>query len=148
MATPVTNAGGDLDAAIDDPRRDELGRKGFAQALARSINQHKAGECRVTALCGPWGDGKTSVANMALSYLARIQRDGLTIVHFAPWQIADHEKLTAEFFRTLAPAFKTKDAEETKKRGVLWQSLGILATTTKHISRWILLEKAKKNFDV
>lgn len=123
------------DAPIAHPKEDELGRKEFAKALASAIARHKIGECLVTALCGSWGDGKTSTANLAISYLPKCEDGGLKIIRFNPWQLSDHAELTNEFFKALTPAFKSADPEATKRRGILWRGLQTLAATAKHASK-------------
>src|ERR1700720_3119452 len=52
--------------------QDELGRAGFARAVAKGIAQWAGRDSLVLAIYGPWGSGKSSLKNMILGALSEI----------------------------------------------------------------------------
>lgn len=88
------------DEPIADASQDLLGRVSFARALARTVERapHRSGF--VIAVTGAWGDGKTSVLNMAVAELR--ERKSVEIVRFNPWLFSGTEDLLSRFFSELA----------------------------------------------
>lgn len=94
----------DTRLSSDEPIRfaeqDLLGRAPFAAALARTIERAPRGAGFVIAVTGSWGDGKTSVLNMAIEQLQ--QRRSAELVRFNPWLFSGAEDLLARFFSEVA----------------------------------------------
>lgn len=59
-----------LDTPINDPEKDLLDRKGFAEQTAKLFKNWKGNDSLVVALYGEWGSGKTSVKNLILDQLS------------------------------------------------------------------------------
>jgi predicted KAP-like P-loop ATPase len=89
------------DRPIASAKDDLLGRKPFAAGLAKRIAAWDARESLVTALCGEWGCGKTSLKNMVIEELHK-QNPKIKVMEFCPWEISGHHSLTPAFFRDLA----------------------------------------------
>ena len=81
-------------------RRDEdqLGRTGFATAIAKAICGWRGRESLVIGLHGQWGSGKSSVKNMVREALDEESARPVRVVEFNPWQFANSEQLTQAFF--------------------------------------------------
>lgn len=133
------------DRPISSAKEDILGRKPFAAGLAKRIGTWDARESLVTALCGEWGCGKTSLKNMVIEELAQQSQSKIKVMEFNPWEISGHNSLTPAFFRdlslTIAPAEDAKEEErQAAKRlskyakqasfgSFLFKSLGLAATS-------------------
>ncbi len=75
------------DRPIQTRDEDRLGRRGFAEGLARGLGEWRGKDSLVIALYGAWGSGKSSVKNMALEALAQApQSREATVVEFNPWE--------------------------------------------------------------
>ena len=98
------------DEPISGPDEDRLGRKAFAQALARALIG-RSREPMVIALQGDWGSGKTSLLNMTTTYLAELAgSSGNTVIFpFNPWNFATQADLVQMFFGELVKKLKTPD---------------------------------------
>lgn len=107
---PTTGGDGELlyDAALEDPSQDRLGRAPFAARLADAIRRMDADLGFVFALNGPWGSGKTTVLNFALSSLDRDKQ--ILVVRFNPWWFSGTEQLLQQFFDQLRGALGSPDA--------------------------------------
>jgi predicted KAP-like P-loop ATPase len=57
------------DRPIASRDEDELGRRGFSEALANAIRGWSGRESLVLALYGEWGNGKSSIKNMTIEAL-------------------------------------------------------------------------------
>ena len=81
-------------------RRDEdqLGRTGFAAAIAKAICGWRGQESLVIGLHGQWGSGKSSVKNMVRETVEEESGKPVRVVEFNPWQFANREHLTQAFF--------------------------------------------------
>ena len=81
-------------------RRDEdqLGRTGFAAAIAKAICGWRGQESLVIGLHGQWGSGKSSVKNMVRETVKEESAKSVRVVEFNPWQFANREHLTQAFF--------------------------------------------------
>jgi predicted KAP-like P-loop ATPase len=75
VAIPIRTAAEDL-----------LGRKQFAQALARVLYHHRGNDSLVVALRGGWGSGKTSIKNLVVEALVPVGGDPMRVVGFNPWR--------------------------------------------------------------
>lgn len=92
---------------------DRLGRKLFAQGLARRIRAWDGKESLVIALCGEWGCGKTSLKNLVVENLQRGGRQSIDFLEFNPWEISGHDSVAGAFFRELLVVLNQgKDSSE------------------------------------
>lgn len=77
------------DLALPDEHRDRLAFSDFAKSLCDVIDHPETGSPLTIAVSGPWGVGKTSVANLVQEDLeSRIRgttREPHVIVHFDAW---------------------------------------------------------------
>lgn len=114
------------DRPIESRTEDALGRKHFAEYLARSISSWNQNESLVIALWGPWGGGKTSVKNMMIEALRSEKREHpIRIVDFNPWQFSHHRALTSVFFTELASILGRSEGKDTKKLAKLLDEMGV-----------------------
>lgn len=100
------------DRPITSANADQLGRKGFAEALAERIRGWNGQDSLVISLCGEWGCGKTSLKNMVLEALNKGRRSKLSVLQFSPWEISGHASIAEVFFRELGVALNTQSNEE------------------------------------
>ncbi len=117
------------DAPLADSSGDRLHRLPLAKQLALDISEPPEDGGLVVALCGPWGSGKTSVANMALSQL----KDDVVVVRFNPWVFSDAEDLVDRFFAEIAQAVGQHDAGR-KVVGAITNYAGSLASVAGTVS--------------
>ncbi len=101
------------DTAITKPEDDRLGRATFAKRLANALLSWQQEDSIVIGLFGPWGSGKTSVVNMALSYLdsatsGSAKEEGPIVVKFNPWHFSDQGHLLGLFFGELLQGIRKK----------------------------------------
>lgn len=101
------------DQAIQSSRDDRLGRTKFAMRIADSILDMQSKDCFAVALQGKWGCGKTSIINMILAEIERInQTKDIPIVHviqFNPWNFTDTSQLLNQFFIAITSVLKMKN---------------------------------------
>lgn len=104
------------DRAISDEKQDELGRTAFAETLANTIINLKNTDTFTIGLYGKWGNGKTSIINLLVEKLKKIQdNEQIVIIKFEPWHFADTTQLLDQFLIRLANEFldsKLKFANE------------------------------------
>jgi predicted KAP-like P-loop ATPase len=98
---------------------DELGRKGFATAVAKVIAQWTGHDSLVLAIYGPWGSGKSSIKNMILDALTQLSAKTISL-EFNPWEWAGQEKVFEGFFGELSAKLGSSDiskkSEKTAKK--------------------------------
>lgn len=110
------------DRPISSASEDLLGRAEFAQSLARAIGGWKQRDSLVVGLYGPWGEGKSSVKNMALEAI-RKSLPRVTIVEFNPWQWSGQEQLATAFFDQIGFALGRSDKGlEGRRRAAKWRA--------------------------
>lgn len=100
------------DRPIASATADQLGRKGFAEALSDRIRSWNGNDSLVISLCGEWGCGKTSLKNMVLEALNKGRRSKLSILQFHPWEISGHASIAEMFFRELGTVLNTRSGED------------------------------------
>jgi len=99
------------DKPITTNNEDQLNRKGFAKLLAHSLAHLDSEDTFTVGLFGKWGCGKTSLVNMTLAEIERIQSNKeinkqIIVVHFEPWNFTDADQLLNQFFVRLANEFQ------------------------------------------
>src|SRR5215471_4398606 len=94
------------DNAIKARGADRLGRSGFADQLTGALLSGTADEGLVTALVGPWGQGKSSVLNMVKEQLESTH--SRTVLMFNPWMFAGQYQLISAFFEQVAGQLRLK----------------------------------------
>ena len=90
---------------------DQLGRRSFAESIAKVVSQWTGRDSLVAAVYGPWGSGKSSLKNMILDALSKRNAKTLTL-EFNPWEWAGQEKLFEGFFRELSGWFPCRDRRD------------------------------------
>ncbi len=97
-----TTAGGhfDADRPIERREQDRLGRRSFAEAIARQVRAVPAEHGFTVAVEGEWGSGKTSVLNMVAETLEA--DDDVALLHFNPWLFSSADDLVTRFFSELS----------------------------------------------
>ena len=97
---------------------DRLGRKSFAQLLAKALAGSPERRSMVVALYGDWGSGKTSTLNLCFEALGRLSgEDEPLVVRFNPWWYSNTGELLAQFFEE--PGTALEEQAESKGIGVL-----------------------------
>jgi hypothetical protein len=101
----------DRPIGLDPIDEDVLGRENMVRQITSITREYAGVESLVVAITGKWGDGKTSVLNMARKQLEK--DDGFIIVMFNPWYFAsDNEQglgiLLKRFFDALDSTLKSK----------------------------------------
>jgi predicted KAP-like P-loop ATPase len=115
---------------------DQLGRSGFARALAKVIDQWSGHDSLVLAIYGPWGSGKSSLKNMVLDALSQ-SRSHAAPLEFTPWEWAAQDKVFDGFFAELSKKIgadsPSKDAAEAAKKVRMYAAmLSAAASITSH----------------
>jgi len=92
------------DIPISTQADDILGRASYARNLAQTITKYGIVDSLCIGLLGPWGCGKTSVLNMMLEEIERLDRDAntLSVIRFEPWNFTTTDQLLNQFFMLLA----------------------------------------------
>jgi KAP family P-loop domain. len=94
---------------------DELGRRGFSEALADAIRGWSGRESLVIALYGEWGNGKSSIKNMTFDALGQ-SAPKVRCVDFNPWQLASRPSLSEAFFDELGIALGKEDLGSNRQK--------------------------------
>jgi predicted KAP-like P-loop ATPase len=100
---------------IDKYEDDSLGRKKFAEHLAKSVTEWKEKDSLVISLYGKWGIGKTSLLNMTIDYLKKQLKTGneYNIVKFNPWAFSETDNLLEGFIDEIVSTIrKTKNVDK------------------------------------
>lgn len=104
------------DVPIRFQSEDRLGRKKFADLLARTVISLPPKQTFTIGLFGPWGSGKTSLINMTVDALNGYQDgDGVKVpkvIRFEPWNYIDANQLLAQFFKVISHELKLKNNGE------------------------------------
>jgi hypothetical protein len=104
------------DDAITSVTEDRFNRSRFAKLVAGRIDATPIqGDSTVFGLVGPWGSGKSSVANMVGEQLP----DTWRVQTFTPWAASGGAALQAEFLAALDSALGGSSAEERQAREAL-----------------------------
>lgn len=110
------------DNPILDPKDDRLNRLPFAKQIAELIHTNQS-DTQVIGLYGAWGEGKTSVLNLAIkeyqSLVPTIGEETPIIVRFSPWEFSSQTNLTKALFSTIAQTIKTNDVLSADDKGAI-----------------------------
>lgn len=90
----------DADRPIESREQDQLGRRSFAEAIAKHILAIPAEHGFTIAVVGEWGSGKTSVLNMVAETL-RDHDEAPAVLRFNPWLFSRADDLMRRFFSEL-----------------------------------------------
>ena len=119
--------------AITKIEDDLLGRAEFSKSLSDAISHWKGQDSLVIALYGDWGTGKSSIKNMAMSYLKK-QNTPPTIIEFSPWEWSAQEKITHAFFDEISKSIgKLSLSENDKKLANTFKKYGDYLATSESI---------------
>ncbi len=98
------------DRPIQKLNEDRLDRRGFAEALAKSVTGWSGEDSLVIGVYGEWGSGKSSVKNLLKDATSQLQSDKRPdVVEFNPWQFAGHNELSEAFFREIGTVLGRQD---------------------------------------
>lgn len=126
------------DRPINEVSQDLLGRSGFSQDLAKAIAGWHGNDSLVVALHGDWGSGKSSIKNMALNELEKIDVHKPDVIEFSPWEWAAQDKITSSFFQEISSTVGLKDkSDDGKKLAKLLKRYGRYLNTGEHLASGI-----------
>lgn len=95
--------------------KDELGTFPFAIELAKKIISWPHRESVVMALNGGWGQGKSTVKNIAMEYIEREAAETHIVVRFDPWIYAGKEQLHDAFFKEISRTINKNPGPSSKE---------------------------------
>lgn len=104
------------DLPITQSDDDILNRGSFAKNLAQTLLRYSFSSSFTIGLYGEWGSGKTSLLNMVLETVEKVDNNAV-ILRFNPWLCSDPKQLISQFFKQLSTAIKPKRP----KRDQAWQ---------------------------
>lgn len=114
-----TTAEFSADRPIASAKADRLGRKAFAEGLAKRIQSWNGRDSLVIALCGEWGCGKTSLKNMVIEKLRRGASPKVDLLEFNPWEISGRDSLASTFFRELTLVLAAGESAEPSTKNTI-----------------------------
>ena len=91
----------DGDQPVERREDDRLGRRSFAESLARQVQAVPAKHGFTIGITGEWGSGKTSVLNMVAETL-ECEGPMTAVLRFNPWLFGSADELVTRFFRELS----------------------------------------------
>ena len=99
------------DSPIETANDDKLGRKTFAQALARALAGFSGQDSFVVGIHGKWGTGKSSILNLLVEQIekdngGKPEGEKLYAMRFNPWNFSDQNQLVFQFLRQFRAAFE------------------------------------------
>ncbi len=115
---------------LDD---DLLGRRGFAETLAKVLTAWQGKDSLVIALYGNWGSGKSSIKNMALDSLTRLAKTKANtpvVINFNPWEFSNRGQLVEAFFREVGASIGRADGRKRfQKLAAKFREYGVYLTS-------------------
>lgn len=106
------------DKPVKDCSADLLDRASFAKLLSNTLLNLNGDDTFTIGLFGKWGNGKTSIVNMALTEIENdVSKNNVLIVKFEPWHFSDSSQLLSQFFVRLSSEFKSKKDKKLQKIG-------------------------------
>lgn len=101
------------------PEDDALGRKEFAERVAKELRGWQQKDSLVVSLNGDWGSGKTTLINLILYYIEEQSKaegkKAPLVVRFNPWQWSGQDLITQAFFSEIGKKFRTSPAIERER---------------------------------
>jgi len=82
------------DDPLEDLSEDLFDRSHFADMIAKALLAKNEKRATIIGLTGPWGSGKSTIANFAVS---NVKDQAITMI-FEPWMVNNTEALVKEFF--------------------------------------------------
>ena len=113
----------DADRPIEHRQQDRLGRRSFAEAIARQVRVIPAEHGFTIAVVGEWGSGKTSVLNMVAETFED-DGDDIAVLRFNPWLFGSTTELVTLFFRELSAQLGQGRTEKLKRVAQALSELG------------------------
>ena len=113
------------DRPIERLEDDRLGRRSFAESVARHILATRSEHGFTAAITGEWGSGKTSVLNMIEETLER-ETEEVVILRFNPWLFRGTAELVTRFFDELSAQIGEGDSDRLKDVAKLLTGFGKL----------------------
>lgn len=107
----IDKFGFSADRPIHTVKEDLLGRAKFSENLAEAISNWNGRDSLVVGLYGDWGAGKSSVKNMALSYMKDKELKQI-IIEFSPWEWAGQEIITKAFYDEISKSIGKQNSSE------------------------------------
>lgn len=123
--TPYTELSADRPLVSADD--DALGRRPFAERIARSLAERKDPESLVIGVYGKWGEGKSTVLNFIEAHLTADEQskenDGqkIKVIRFNPWLFTSDEEL---FFAFCIELSRAVEGRSRKGQGKLADFVG------------------------
>ena len=108
------------DRPIELEKEDTLDRCKFSKNFAKTLNDFKNNETFTIGLFGEWGSGKTSIVNMALNELEKLQKNEknkIIVLKFEPWHFTSSTQLFNQFLIALANEFMSKKTKSLNQIG-------------------------------
>jgi predicted KAP-like P-loop ATPase len=104
------------DSPIETANDDKLGRKTFAQALAKALAGFSEQDSFVVGIHGKWGTGKSSILNLLVEQIEKDNRskpesEKLYAMRFNPWNFSDQNQLVFQFLRQFRAHLKGNQRE-------------------------------------
>lgn len=96
------------DSPIKSHKQDILGRLPFAENIANLAINSFNDSSLVVAIDGKWGDGKTSIKNLAINEIYKIKPKDVAVVDFNPWIFTSQGKIAQEFYYQIFKGFNVK----------------------------------------
>ena len=107
------------DSPLEQTEQDSLGRDSLAYKITEAIRKYDSEECLTIGIYGGWGEGKTSLANMILGELSKINSENepkYCYIKFNPWLFSNQKDLITQLFTSISEVFKYSDPNGVKNR--------------------------------
>ncbi|WP_162880261.1 KAP family P-loop NTPase fold protein [Mariniflexile rhizosphaerae] len=90
------------DDPINNEEEDVLSYKPKIDSLISILKNEKNEKSFTIGLVGPWGNGKSSIINIALNRISKTNSDDIVVIHFLPYLNHREEDIINEFFISLS----------------------------------------------
>ena len=124
------------------PEDDALGRREFAQRMAKELRGWRQKDSLVVSLNGDWGSGKTTLVNLLLHYIteqsAAAGEAAPVVVRFNPWQWSGQNMLLEAFFSEIGEVLGRKNPGKTgAELAGKWKRYGALSGVGRRTAEWV-----------